>query len=90
MGTLLGLIFMWAAEEKQTRMSQYWNIGRGTVAAVFRKCRDLCSQELIRRPIIPFGGPAEIVQIDESKFNRKPKVRILRFAHCPQKVRGGY
>lgn len=75
LGTLLGLVYMWTTEEKQARVSAYWNTGKGAVSAVFRKCRDICGAELRRRPIIPFGGPATIVQIDESKFNRKPKVR---------------
>jgi hypothetical protein len=44
------------------------------VCQAFKKFREFCSMDLARTPVIPFGGPGTIIQIDESKFRRKPKV----------------
>ena len=40
-----------------------------------RKCRQVAWEALLRHPILQLGGPGVIVQVGESKFNHKSKVR---------------
>ena len=67
----------WSLEVKQTTVVRLLSVGERVVSLVFDQMRSLCSDDLARNPIIPFGGPGTIVQIDESKFRRKPKVLII-------------
>ena len=46
-----------------------------TAVDVMQWLREVCSPKLLQTPII-LGGPGVIVQIDESLFRHKPKVRI--------------
>ena len=43
---------------------------------VFQWLREVCTTTLLRTRII-LGGPGVIVQIDESLFRHKPKVRVM-------------
>ena len=46
---------------------------------MYQWLREVCSQQLISDPPIVLGGPNIIVQIDESLFCHKPKVRMQAY-----------
>ena len=49
-----------------------------TAVDVYQWLREVCTTKLLQTPII-LGGPGIIVQIDESLFRHKPKVRITLY-----------
>ena len=50
-------------------------VGEHTAIDIYQWLREVCSQTLLSDPPIILGGPRIIVQIDESLFRHKPKVR---------------
>ena len=74
LGEILTLIYFWVHEDKQLRVADMIGVNKNLVSRIYTFLRDLCTEELIRAPMIPFGGPVAIVQCDESKFSRKRKV----------------
>ena len=73
---LLLCIYHFVCEDTQRKTSRRLNINNGLVSKIFRKLQDVCSRDLVERPVIPFGGPGAAVKCDESKFNHKAKVRF--------------
>ena len=51
-----------------------------TAVDVYQWLREVCTTKLLQTPII-LGGPGIIVQIDESLFRHKPKVRIMLYGN---------
>ena len=51
-----------------------------TAVDVYQWLREVCTTKLLQTPII-LGGPGIIVQIDESLFCHKPKVRIMLYGN---------
>ena len=49
-------------------------ISENTAVAIYQWLREVCSTKLLNTRIV-LGGPGVIVQIDESLFRHKPKVR---------------
>ena len=49
-------------------------VGRDTAIDAYQWFREVCSTELLQNPI-RLGGPGKVVQIDESLFRHKPKVK---------------
>ena len=49
-------------------------MNQGLVSRIFRRLQDVCSMDLVERPVIPIGGPGAAVKCDETKFNHKAKV----------------
>ena len=43
---------------------------------IYQWLREVCSNKLLQSPII-LGGPGVVVQIDESQFRHKPKVKLM-------------
>ena len=43
-----------------------------------RRCREIAWRSLLLHPIPRLGGPGVLVQIDESKFNHKSKVSVIK------------
>ncbi|XP_078380322.1 male abnormal protein mab-31-like [Oculina patagonica] len=79
---LLMAIYHYSNDDSQRRTAEVLGLNRSMVSKIFRGLQDVCSLDLQRRPIIPFGGPGSVVKCDESKFNHKAKYhRGRRAAH---------
>ena len=68
------LIYLWAREYPVTDVAEEAEVDKGTAIDVFQWLREVCSTKLIQTPII-LGGTVAAVQIDESLFRHKPKVK---------------
>lgn len=53
------------------------SMNKNLVGRVFCCLEDVCSIDIGRNPVIPFGGRC-VVKCDESKFNHKAKVYIFK------------
>ena len=73
--TLLLVIHHFIADDSQRKTARTLHLDPGLVSKIFRGLQDVCSRDLVNRPVIPFGGPGVVVKCDESKFNHKSKVR---------------
>ena len=82
LGDLLLIIYFWAEDDPQSRTARKLTINKNLVNQIYRRLEDICSVDIYRRPIIPFGGPAHIIMCDESKFNHKAKVCPIFFYFC--------
>lgn len=74
LGKLLLVIYFFAAEDSQRRISGHLGLNPNSVSKICRRLQDVCSRDIQDRPITPFGGPGTVVKCDESKFNHKAKV----------------
>ena len=70
----LVLIYWWVRQYPVTDAAQEASVGRDTAIDVYQWLREVCSTKLIATTI-KLGGPGKIVQIDESLFRHKPKVK---------------
>ena len=70
------MLYMWARDYPIKDVAEEVEADASTVVDAFQWFREVCSNELLNTPI-KLGGPGHIVQIDESQFRHKPKVRIL-------------
>ena len=50
-------------------------ISRSTAIDIYQWLREDCSTKLLSTPIV-LGGPRKVIQIDESLFNHKPKIKL--------------
>ena len=71
----LHIIFLWSADASQKQIIETTGISQKTIIDCCSFLRDICSWKLLRDPTI-LGGPGCTVQIDESLFKHKPKVRF--------------
>ena len=84
MGIWAVLIHWWVHEYPVTKAAEEAKTSEPTVIQVFQYLRDICSWQLssVDAPLL-FGGHKVVVQIDESLFRHKPKVRkILAVKKC--------
>ena len=70
------LMYMWVRQYPVTDACEEVEVDQRTGIDVYQWLREVCSQRLISDPPIVLGGPNIIVQIDESLFRHKPKVRM--------------
>lgn len=75
------LIYLWARDCPMVDAMDEAEVDSRTAVDVMQWLREVCSTKLLQTPII-LGGPGVIVQIDESLFRHKPKVRI-KGGKCP-------
>ena len=68
------LIHHWSCEHMVTVTAESLEVTESTACAVYQWLREVCSTKLLSTSIL-LGGPGKMVQIDESLFNHKPKVR---------------
>ena len=73
MGKILLFLYLWSSDEKQANAARMLEINPSQISRMCQLARDVVSWDLQQRPIIPFGAPF-VAQVDESKFNHKPKV----------------
>ena len=68
------LLYWWVREYPVTAAAEEAKVGRDSAINVYQWLREVCSTKLIQTPI-QLGGAGKIVQIDESLFRHKPKVK---------------
>ena len=74
------LIHLWARDCSVTDAMEQAEVDTRTAVDVYQWLREVCTTKLLQTPII-LGGPGIIVQIDESLFRHKPKVRIMLYGN---------
>lgn len=72
----LELIFWWSREHPVTQTAIEVGCKADTAVDVYQWLREVCSTYLCNQTIV-LGGPGVVVQIDESLFSHKPKVRLF-------------
>ena len=70
------LMYLWVRQYPVTDAYEEAEVGEHTAIDIYQWLREVCSQKLITDPSIILGGPGVVVQIDESLFRHKPKVRF--------------
>ena len=68
------LMFYWTREYPVTSAQWEAEVSLKTAIDAYQWFREVCTTDLLQTPII-LGGPGVVVQIDESLFRHKPKVR---------------
>ena len=68
------LLHLWSREYAVTRVSEDVGIDSSTACDVYQWLREVCSTKLLHMQIV-LGGQNATVQIDESLFRHKPKVK---------------
>ena len=74
-------MLFWVDEEAVTKAAKHTKTSLGTAITVFQWFREICSARLIRDGPAQLGGPGRIVEIDESCFRHKPKVKCHILCH---------
>ena len=69
-------MYLWVRQYPVTDAYEEAEVGEHTAIDIYQWLREVCSQKLITDPPIILGGPGVVVQIDESLFRHKPKVRF--------------
>ena len=72
---LLFIIHFWSRQLPVTDAELQLEISRSTAIDIYQWFREVCSTKLLATPIV-LGGPGTVVEIDESLFNHKPKVKL--------------
>ena len=67
-------LLLWTRQNPVTQMADDAEITEDTACNIYQWLREVCSTKLIQTPI-NLGGPGIIVQVDESQFKHKPKVK---------------
>ena len=70
----LMLLYFWVHDNPVIDVAVQVEVSKGTAIDVYQWLREVCSTALLRTNIV-LGGPGKIVQIDESLFRHKPKVK---------------
>ena len=70
------LIYWWIGQYPVGDAAEEAKVSRETAINVYQWLQEVCSTKLLAIPIV-LGGPQKVVQIDESLFRHKPKVRDL-------------
>ena len=68
------LIHWWMREYPSGQAAEEARVAAETVGQIYQWLREVCTTKLLATTI-QLGGPGTIVQIDESLFRHKPKVR---------------
>ena len=70
------MIYLWSTDLSREQTANTMKSNNNLVCRVFRRLEEVCSIEIEKNPIIPFGGTC-LVKCDESKFNHKAKVSTM-------------
>ena len=71
----LMMIWFWARDYPVTDAASDAEVSHMTGCNIYQWLREVCSTSLLGTNIV-LGGPGAVVQIDESLFQHKPKVRL--------------
>ena len=77
------LIYWWVREYSVTDAMEEAEVSKRVAVDVYQWLNEICSTRLNRQNI-QLGGPGSIVQIDESLFRHKPKVKKAKMS--PQSI----
>ena len=69
------LLYICVRQYPVTDACEEAEVGQHTAIDIYQWLREVCSTALVNGPPIILGGQQTIVQIDESLFHHKPKVR---------------
>ena len=69
------LMHWWVFEIAVTTAAAQLEVAENTACGVYQWLREVCFTKLCSTPIL-LGGPGKEVQINESLFSHKPKVKI--------------
>ena len=72
---MIGLLW-WAKEYPVTAFAEEAEISGHAAVDIYQWLREVCTNKLLQSPIV-LGGPGVVVQIDESQFRHKPKVKLM-------------
>ena len=80
------LIHWWMREYPSGQAAEEAKVSAETAGQIYQWLREVCTTKLLATPI-QLGGPGTVVQIDESLFCHKPKVRsnvirVMHYAAC--------
>ena len=77
------LIHWWMREYPSGQAAEEAKVSAETTGQIYQWLREVCTTKLLATPI-QLGGPGTVVQIDESLFRHKPKVRsnVLKWCNC--------
>ena len=70
------LMYLWARNYPARDVVQEAEIDKNTACDILQWFREVCSAKLIKTRIT-LGGPGKVVQINESLFRHKPKVKSI-------------
>lgn len=69
---ILEIMYCWANQETQARVSRRMKLTRNTVRQYYKMFREVCmADELVYLSNLRIGGPGVIVEMDESKFGKR-------------------
>ena len=68
------ILFYWVREYPVTALADVAGLDPKTAVDAYQWLREVCSTALLQTQTV-LGGPNVVVQIDESLFRRKPKVK---------------
>ena len=74
------LIYWWVREYSITDAMEEAEVSKHMAVDVYQWLREICST-MLNRQNIQLGGPGSIVQIDESLFRHKPKVKKAKMSN---------
>lgn len=69
---LLMMIYLWSTDLNRRQTANNMKSNNNLVCWVFRRLQEVCSIEIEKNCILPFGGRC-LIKCDESKFNYKAK-----------------
>ena len=84
------LLYMWVRQYPVTDAFEEAEVGECTAIDIYQWLQEACSKAVLNSPPIILGGQQTVVQIDESLFHHKPKVRnnvkiisIIKICYTP-------
>lgn len=58
----------WSQETRRKTAARLVGVSEKSAIAIYNQMGAICADEIVRHPVIPFGGPVTILQMDKSKF----------------------
>ena len=69
-------MYWWARQYPVTQAAAEAETSEKTATDVYQWLREICGWRLLNFDDCRLGGPGAVIQIDESLFRHKPKVKI--------------
>ena len=79
-------MYWWARQYPVTQAAAEAETSEKTATDVYQWLREICGWRLLNFADCRLGGPGAVIQIDESLFQHKPKVKVnntkTNLLHC--------